>query len=284
MESSQIILIGFCLGMVSITIFFSRKIWLKKHTEMLNLISKSQRLEKQITHQNYLLDQSNKMKENDLRRITRVKSLLAHDLRTPLSSVHNLNHLIKSTGDLNEKQKKYLDTSTKIILEGLDLISETLEGLKFEKSLDLELETLNINALLKHSLSKVEPSAIVKNQIINTDFHSNVTFLTNRETFQTVIDFLLSNTIANSDPEATIKVKMRLEDESLRVCISARETGSKLDETEISQPLMGNNNDDEEGLMLVQEFVEKLGGTINVDRSKSKGSHFTLVFQRKDHK
>ena len=256
----------------------------KKIAEALYQKSKIQK--DKIEKQKELLEQSNNILKSNARGKDRIMSLLAHDLRTPFSSIHSLNHLVKVNGSLTEKQLKFVETSDKVVIGGLDLISDILDIYKLEHLDKFELDPINISMLLKHSIEKMTPITTVREQTIISDFDDNIEFEMNREMLQSAVDNLLSNASKYSESGKTIRVHARKEaDLIIKICDDGQgfseqekdnifERFNKFTRSTISaEPSTGL------GLFLVKGFVEKLNGIISVETKSGKGSTFTMVFK-----
>lgn len=275
------------LGIVLIGLFIARNDLDKRQQELQELYTQTENQKNEIENQKNQLEVTNKTLEQNAIGKDRIMSLLAHDLRTPLSSVNSLNQLIETSGEINEKQIEYLQTSNKIIHGGLDLISDILDIYKLENLDDFELETINISALLNNSIEKVKPNALVKNQTIITDFESNIEFKTNREMLQSAVDNILSNAVKYSSTEKKIFVAANHTENNLTISIKDEGLGFSPKEKEVlfdrfnkfTRSTIQSESSTGLGLFLVKGFVEKLNGTITVDTLKDKGTTFTLVFQ-----
>ena len=256
----------------------------KKIAEALYQKSKNQK--SKIEKQKELLEISNKTLKSNALGKDRIMSLLAHDLRTPFSSIHSLNHLVKVNGSLTEKQLKYVDTSDKVVVGGLDLISDILDIYKLEHLDKFELDPINISLLLKHSIDKMTPITTVREQTIILDFEDDIEFEMNREMLQSAVDNLLSNASKYSESGKTIRVHANKDsDLIIKICDDGQgfseqerdnifERFNKFTRSTIStEPSTGL------GLFLVKGFVEKLNGSISVKTKAGKGSTFTMVFK-----
>ena len=252
-----------------------------------SLLGQTKKQNQQIEQQQGILIQQNKKLEQNAIYKDRIMSLLAHDLRTPFASIHSLNHLVKMSGTLNEKQLEFIETSDKVISGGLDLISDILHIYKLENIDDFEFEMLNISQLLTSSADKIRPVTIVKNQDLILDFDKDIEFKINREMLQSAVDNLLSNASKYSECGKPISIKMFSETHKLTIQIIDQGAGFSTDEQKIifdrfnkfTRTTLRNEPSTGLGLFLVKGFIEKLGGKISLESSPGKGSTFTLIFE-----
>lgn len=272
---------------VLIGLFIARNDLNSKNQEVNKLLLKTQKQKAKIHKQKDELQNSNKILQQNAIAKDRIMSLLAHDLRTPLSSIQSLNQLIVNAGEANPKQLKFIDTSNKIALDGLELISDILDIYKLDNMDDFDIELINISALLNNSIQKSTPNALVKNQVIKASFDSNMEFLTNREMLQSVVDNLISNAIKYSDKNKSVKIDASIINNNLTISITDEGEGFSLEEQKtifnrfnsFSRSKITTETSTGLGLFLVKGFVEKLNGTITVNSLKNEGTTFTLVFQ-----
>lgn len=252
-----------------------------------SLYQKTKLQKSKIEIQQGELLKTNKTLESNAQGKDRIMSLLAHDLRTPFSSIHSLNHLITVTGDLTEKQKEFLDTSNKVVIGGLDLISDILDIYKLEHLDSFELDQINISMLLRNSVEKLTPITTVKEQVITTDFAENIEFKMNREMIQSAVDNLLSNASKYSESGKQITLHARLVKDTLTIKIIDNGQGFKEEEkaniferfNKFTRSTISTEPSTGLGLFLVKGFVEKLNGSISVESEVGKGSIFTLIFK-----
>ena len=279
-------LVAVLLIIVLIAVFIARNNLQKQKdiTDKLYQKTKNQKIEIE-SQQNKLLE-TNKILKTNAQGRDRIMSLLAHDLRTPFSSINSLNHLINITGELNDKQNEYLDTSNKVIAGGLDLISDILDIYKLENLDSFDLDEINISRLLENSVQKLTPITIVKKQKITTNFDADITFQTNREMIQSAIDNLLSNASKYSTAGKEIGIIAKLDNDQLTVQIKDNGQGFSTEEKKIlfdrfnkfTRSKLSTEPSTGLGLFLVKGFVEKLNGTISVESESGVGSTFTLIF------
>tara|TARA_R110002050_G_scaffold300722_2_gene471939 strand:- start:82438 stop:84315 length:1878 start_codon:yes stop_codon:yes gene_type:complete len=262
---------------------------LQKQKDVSETLYRKTKLQKlKIEKQQDELIKTNLTLETNAKSKDRIMSLLAHDLRTPFSSIHSLNHLIRVTGDLTEKQLEFLETSNKVVIGGLDLISDILNIYKLEHLDQFELDTINISRLIENSIEKITPITTVKNQTISTELDDDLEFLTNREMIQSAIDNLLSNASKYSENGTEIKLWVSIEKDTLTIKIMDKGLGFTQEEkssiferfNKFTRSSISSEQSTGLGLFLVKGFVEKLNGTISVESEIGKGSTFTLVFKK----
>jgi signal transduction histidine kinase len=279
-------MIAVLLVIILIAVFIARNNLQKQKDLSEKLYQKTKKQKAEIENQQNKLLETNKLLKTNAEGRDRIMSLLAHDLRTPFSSINSLNHLINITGELNAKQNEYLDTSNKVIEGGLDLISDILDIYKLENLNSFDLDEINISRLLENSVEKLTPITLVKKQIISTDFAPNILFHTNREMIQSAIDNLLSNASKYSTSGKEITLIAKIVNNQLTIQIKDNGQGFSTEEKKIlfdrfnkfTRSKLSTEPSTGLGLFLVKGFVEKLNGTVHVESESGVGSTFTLVF------
>jgi len=103
-------------------------------------------------------------------RVTKLKSKflasMSHELRTPLNAIVGFSDLLAegTPGDLNDKQKRFVNHINQGSAHLLQLINDILDLSKIEAGqLDLRCEGFQIKDALPEVLSTIRPLAMAKN-------------------------------------------------------------------------------------------------------------------------
>ena len=172
-------------------------------------------LREELRNKEWELDVENQ-KKNDL--IT----YLAHDLKTPLTSVIGYLSLLNEAPDLPEELRvKY----TKI---GLDkafrletLINEFFDITRYHlQEIELSREELDLSFLLRQLAEEFYPLLREKNNQIQLDIQDGITILGDPEKLARVFNNILKNAIAYSTPDTVITVKLTAETAVVRAAVS----------------------------------------------------------------
>ena len=219
-------------------------------------------LENEINHLKRTIQKlESKITEKD--KLTR---LLAHDLRTPLSAVHNLNFLIQATGELNKKQQEFIINSNKMALEGLDLITDIIHLYKSETTKKLEFEPLNIHLLIQNSIDKSIFNFNAKEQILELNIIADLEFTTHRELLQSVINNLLYNISKKSQSQSRTDIETALIGNDLQITFTTQQ--SNLEYSLIDSEII-----------LIRELMNQLNGSVTITNLFNEGcSVIRLMF------
>lgn len=220
-------------------------------------------------------------------------SLIAHDIRTPLSLIQiNTHTLAHSTGLGNEEQKDILaeiEQATKDIdratLKIMEVENKTKPPISFQSA------PFDLIRVLEESIREFTPFARSKS--------INLQFRTSKETepitgdpflLRHIAANLLSNAIKYSPPGKKIELSFR--DNGHEIAFSVKDQGPGLSEQEQQQLFQkgktfysGNNNGRHslgEGLYLTHRYVEAMGGKITVESKTGHGALFTVRLPKEE--
>ncbi len=221
---------------------------------------------------------------------------ISHELRTPLSLILGpTEQLIKDKG-LSETQLTQLNRMYRNGKSLSNLVEEILELSKLEAG---KLEVFESPTLLKPYLNRIhsayESLAFQKGIEYSSEFNffDQTTLYLDTGKLEKIINNLLSNALKFTSKGGFVKFSVFLEKKSLRISvedsgigISAKDIHSIFDRFYQSQVkersrLRGGTGI---GLALVKELTEALGGTIRVESTPDKGSHFEVILPKKEAK
>jgi signal transduction histidine kinase len=153
-------------------------------------------------------------------------------------------------------------------------------------TLEFDINTVNLKALVNFSINLVEEKAKAKNIEIIADI-DNISAKINESSVNTVIRNLLSNAIKFSHKNSKILIKSKILGKNNTIEISVKDYGmgipkesiNKLFKIETSFSTYGTEKEKGTGLGLIlcKELVEKNGGTVRVESEEEKGSTFYIT-------
>lgn len=216
-------------------------------------------------------------------------SIVAHDLRSPLSTIGLRTELILSgaRGQLPET----VASDLRKIQSNLNTLAVMINDFLAMASVDnapisVERKTIDVVALLDATVQEVQPlldsgNLTWQRSIIDTSDAYTVAGDPNRLT--QVFNNLVSNAIKFTPPQGTITTEVRRIDD--KVQISVADTGRGIEASALptlfDRYTRANSGDHAVpgsglGLMIVREIVLAHGGTVGVDSEPGKGSRFWL--------
>ncbi len=144
---------------------------------------------------------------------------LAHDLKTPLTSVIGYLNLLQDEPLISKKlQERYTAVALDKALRLEDLINEFFDITRFNlTTLTLEKETINLSRMLEQIASEFEPVLAEKDLYWRTQITSGITMLCDPDKLQRVFDNLIRNAVNYSYAGTEIMMTMTAEQETVRI-------------------------------------------------------------------
>ena len=275
------------------------KAMLKINESNLREKSEMQRLEKLV--QEKTVDLKNELKkrtkiqeklkesEKKLKELNATKdkffSIIAHDLRSPLSAVIGMSNLIYERSLENNYTDivKLAGLSKKSAYQCFDLLNNLLEwshaqsGRKEFKPVKLKLCDVG-----EEMINLFDLSAREKAIAIQIDCPENIAVYADKNMLKTIIRNLISNALKYTNSGGKIRLSAKRKGQNIELCV--KDNGLGMDNIQksklfkigenVSTPGIQNEKGTGLGLILCKEFVEMHGGTITVDSQKGKGSTF----------
>lgn len=210
-------------------------------------------------------------------------SSMSHELRTPLNAILGFAQLI----EIMSREEITRDNSQEIINAGnhlLNLIEEILDLSKIESgNIDISLEKCCLDKILNNTVALITPLAEKKSiQIdnrVSTSFNINV----DKMRFKQVLLNILSNAIKYNSENGKVIIDSSTENNML--CLSITDTGKGFTAEQLShlfEPFerFGAVNSNIEGaglgLLIANDLIVLMGGTITVESTYGKGSCFVI--------
>jgi signal transduction histidine kinase len=241
----------------------------------------------QLAQANMELFNNNKLKDDFL-------ATISHELRTPLNSILGFSDILQSAGNLEERQKRYVQNIQASGQALMVQINDLLDLAKIESGkMDLHLTTMNLSDVLEIQVQQIMPLADRKNIDLKTDTPQIPLpmMFQDRGKICQIITNLLSNAIKFTPEGGRVRVSSRLSDENF-VEFSVEDTGIgiPLQEQEHifekfrqgSSDPAGRDHTKREyegtglGLSIVRELSRLLGGDVTLRSEFGKGSLFIV--------
>ncbi len=152
---------------------------------------------------------------------------MSHELRTPLNAINGFSELLeeKTSGEINEKQKKYLNHIHNSGNYLLKMVDDILELSKEESAvLKVKPEGIVLSSLLNKIVENVKLTAIKKQIEIKTYIDKNISIINADETkLKKIIDILLDNAIKFTPDRGVVDIKIISMKTRCRFQLSIRE-------------------------------------------------------------
>lgn len=217
----------------------------------------------------------------------RILSIIAHDLRTPISGIHgSIEILIEklSTGKHEEAEH-----TAQMIYQSSDqaisLLNNLLDWAKSQTGkVDFRMEISDIAHLIEEALQTLNPKAEEKDIAIIKAIQPDLSIPVDKNMFKTIVRNLVWNAIKFTDPGGKINIISTTEDHHLNLVVKDNGIGIKQESlnrifnSNTKQSTFGTLNEKGSGLglLLCKDFVEKHKGSIEVESEEGNGSTFSV--------
>jgi PAS domain S-box-containing protein len=237
-------------------------------------------------------NQELELRNREVERVTKLKSKflasMSHELRTPLNAIVGFSDLLAegTPGDLNDKQKRFVNHIKQGSAHLLQLINDILDLSKIEAGqLELRCEGFQIKDALPEVLSTIRPLAMAKNIQIEQKMENDQHVYADRVRFKQILYNLLSNAVKFTPKAGRIDIDCHEDGNS--VCISVTDSGVGIraedqavifeEFRQVEGPAGTTQEGTGLGLAITKRLVEQQGGGISLESEFGKGSRFTFT-------
>lgn len=215
---------------------------------------------------------------------------VSHEIRTPLNPILGYSNLVLETYEdlIDKEHKSWFDAIQRNIKRMTDTTTKILDIAKIDQQkYPLRIEKIEVNRVIEDVVNRLEILATEKNIYVKLNLsQQNPVIKLDKYGFETIISNLISNAIKFTR-KGGVTINSFIEKDLLK--IEVIDTGIGISEyyknslfTPFSQEDMGIKREFEGiglGLALTKKFVDLLGGEIEVESEKDKGTKFTVIFK-----
>ena len=260
-----IIIILLAFSIIIIFLIYNKKKELKKQNEIIKL-------------QNSLLEDLNSTKDKFF-------SIIAHDLKNPISSFHQLSEALSENYDMFTKEDKeeFFD-ELKSSSKGLyDLLETLLAWSNSQRGkIPFSKEENDIKFIIDSTLAPLSIHSLNKKIKLINDIPENIIVNFDSNMISTVIRNLVSNALKFSNENTNIRISHKIDNEKIIISIAdqgvgmSKEIMDKLFRIDESVSSIGTSGEKGTGLGLIlcKEFIENHNGKIWVESTIGEGSTF----------
>lgn len=242
--------------------------------------------EKKINHIKHTLEQRKLAAELSEQRKNDLVVYLAHDLKTPLTSVIGYLTLLRDENKISEElREKYLSISLEKAEHLEDLINEFFEITRFNLSnITLEYSRVNLTCMLEQLTYEFKPMFLEKNLKCELEIAPDTMIKCDVNKMQRVFDNLLRNAVNYSFDDSTIHITVKQNGENL--CIQFTNCGNTIPKEKLVRIFeqfyrldvarSSRSGGAGLGLAVAKEIVELHNGTITA-KSENEQIEFTVT-------
>ena len=200
---------------------------------------------------------------------------LAHDLKTPLTSIVGYLTLLRDEPDISpEMRRKYTGISLEKALRLEELINEFFDITRFNlQDITLEKSRFDLSLMIRQITDEFYPSFMRKNVTCTLDADDRLIIEADSDKLSRVFDNLLKNALSYSDPDSPLLISVhRVYDNAV---IQVTNHGADIPEHKLSMIFerfyrldsarSANTGGAGLGLAIAKEITELHGGTITAE-------------------
>lgn len=269
------------LGMIGTSVVYYRQ---KRKQQKINAMLEEKN--HQVLQQKTSIDEQ-AQKLNDLNTLKdRLISVLAHDLRAPLSTLRGLFDLLQDDTISHDQMLEMIPG----VLKKLEYTSDFLDTLLFWINSQMEnFESSSKNFYIKDIVAfetgNYQEQAALKGIRLVDSVPEDVVASADPNSIRIVIRNLITNAIKFSRENDTIEVRVEKEDEENHI-ITVRDTGTGMSEEQLNKLFKskvnskaGTNNESGTGMgmLFCKDLVERCSGRIWVTSKQGEGTAFSFT-------
>lgn len=222
--------------------------------------------------------------------IGRLAAGVAHEVNNPLAVINEkaglMQDVIQYDPDFPQKER-FLNLVHAIIqsVERCRTITHRLLG--FARRMDVEVQALDVNEVLRETIGFLERDALYRNIKIDFDFSQGLPKIeSDRGQLQQVFLNILNNAMAAIGEEGTISISSFERDPEV-IGVTIRDTGHGMSEETLKhvfEPFFTTKKAGQGtglGLSITYGIVKRLGGDIDVQSKTGTGTRFTVYVPKK---
>ncbi len=196
----------------------------KKDDELITLSGDLKEVNAQMNNIKFNLRENEKIARDSERRKNDLIIYLAHDLKTPLTSIIGYLTILKEENDLSERfQRKYLQISYDKALRLEDLINEFFDITRYNlKDVVLEKSVVDFSFMMEQIIYEFKPLLIEKNLSINSKIEPEIKIDIDTNKVERVIDNIIRNAINYSYNDSVIDIDVNKSKDFVNIVITNR--------------------------------------------------------------
>ena len=226
--------------------------------------------------------------KNELEKVNsekdRLLSILAHDIRAPLSNLQGVVFLIQEGITKEVDLTSVVNEIEHQLHQGITMLSNYLQWAQNQKNgINVNLEPIDLKEISNQIADELKTSADKKEITIELNLSDGLTALADKNLMQVILRNLISNAIKYENNGGTIKIDSELKGERILLNVTDHGIGIPNDKqgsifepfSKTSKGTLGESGTGL-GLSICKEFTEKQGGNISFQTKQNEGTTFTV--------
>ncbi len=214
-------------------------------------------------------------------------SNMSHELRTPLNAIIGFSSVLSEAAIKETLPEQFQQHISDIQFSANQLISVINSVLDIEKieagKMELQLESVNLTALLESTAAMFANSCNAKNLTMHCDLKeiNNSVYDCDKTKFVQIVTNLISNAVKFSKTGGCVLVKASKTKDGVTITIKDDGIGISDEEQKLLfnkfQQVGSKKNGTGLGLCITKQLVELMNGSILISSQIGKGTEFTIV-------
>ena len=182
-----------------------------KDVEYIELPDELEEIQKRMNHLKRESEKNEKLAKENEEKKDELIVYLAHDIKTPLTSMIGYLSILDEIDDMpKKKQKNYISIALDKSYRLEDLINELFDVARFNsEKIVLEKEKLNLNLMLEQIIDDFYPTLRELNKSIKLNYNEPISINGDPDKLSRVFNNLIKNAISYSKEESEIVINLK---------------------------------------------------------------------------
>lgn len=182
-----------------------------KDVEYIELPDELEEIQKRMNHLKRESEKNEKIAKENEEKKDELIVYLAHDIKTPLTSMIGYLSILDEIDDMpKKKQKNYISIALDKSYRLEDLINELFDVARFNsEKIVLEKEELNLNLMLEQIIDDFYPTLRELNKSIKLNYNEPISINGDSDKLSRVFNNLIKNAISYSKEESEIVINLK---------------------------------------------------------------------------
>lgn len=182
-----------------------------KDVEYIELPDELEEIQKRMNHLKRESEKNEKLAKENEEKKDELIVYLAHDIKTPLTSMIGYLSILDEIDDMpKKKQKNYISIALDKSYRLEDLINELFDVARFNsEKIVLEIEELNLNLMLEQIIDDFYPTLRELNKSIKLNYNEPISINGDPDKLSRVFNNLIKNAISYSKEESEIVINLK---------------------------------------------------------------------------